>query len=233
MAIRYPPIAPPTGRTTLRELRLVVDLVAWTPRWLALRRAPATSPRTVVLFPGFGAGERSMAVIAAYLRRLGHRACGWGQGRNSGRVPKLLAKVGERVVALTDDLGEPLVAVGWSLGGYIARELARELPERFHRVVTLGSPVVGGPRFTAVAPWYRARGFDLDDIEQRVAERYRTPLRVPVSAIYSKRDGVVAWQACIDSWSPDVRHIEVSETHVGLGFSPRVLAVVGSEVSGG
>jgi hypothetical protein len=40
----------------------------------------------------------------------------------------------------------------------------------------------------------------------------------------------VAWQACIDRWSPNVRHIEVSETHVGLGFSPRVLAIVASEV---
>jgi hypothetical protein len=67
-------------------------------------------------------------------------------------------------------------------------------------------------------------------MEQAVADRYATPLRVPVTAIYSKRDGIVAWQACIDRWSPNVRHIEVSETHVGLGFSPRVLAIVAGEV---
>jgi len=66
-----------------------------------------------------------------------------------------------------------------------------------------------------------------------VADRYATPLRVPVTAIYSKRDGIVAWQACIDRWSPNVRHIEVSETHVGLGFSPRVLAIVADEVDQG
>ena len=58
----------------------------------------------------------------------------------------------------------------------------------------------------------------------------RDYFRVPVSAIYSRRDGIVAWQACIDRWSPDVRHIEVSETHVGLGFAPRVLATVAQEV---
>jgi hypothetical protein len=53
---------------------------------------------------------------------------------------------------------------------------------------------------------------------------------VPVTAIYSRRDGVVAWRACIDTWSPRVRHIEVSETHVGPGFAPRVLAIVADEV---
>ena len=66
----------------------------------------------------------------------------------------------------------------------------------------------------------------IDALEQAVADRYATPLQVPVTAIYSKRDGIVAWQACIDKWSPDVRHIEVSETHIGLGFSPRVLGLV-------
>jgi hypothetical protein len=30
-----------------------------------------------------------------------------------------------------------------------------------------------------------------------------------------------------------VHHIEVSETHVGLGFSPRVIAIVAGEVDQG
>jgi hypothetical protein len=90
--------------------------------------------------------------------------------------------------------------------------------------------VIGGPRYTATAEWYRSQGYDLAAMERAVADRYAVPLRVPVTAIYSKRDGVVAWQACIDKWSPQVRHIEVSETHVGLGFAPRVLALVAQEI---
>jgi hypothetical protein len=43
-------------------------------------------------------------------------------------------------------------------------------------------------------------------------------------------DGIVAWQACIDKWSPDVSHVEVDETHVGLILSPRVLAIVADEI---
>jgi pimeloyl-ACP methyl ester carboxylesterase len=121
------------------------------------------------------------------------------------------------------------VIVGWSLGGFIAREYAREHPEQVRRVITLGSPVIGGPRYTATAERYRAQGHDLDELERAVMQRYATPLRAPVSAIYSKRDGIVAWQACVDRWSPDVRHVEVGETHVGLVLSPRVLAVVAEE----
>lgn len=131
---------------------------------------------------------------------------------------------------MTDELGEPLVAVGWSLGGYLAREVAREIPDRFRKVITLGSPIIGGPRFTAAAGWYLSHGFDLDQIEREVADRYRTPLVVPVVAIYSKRDGIVSWEACIDRWSPGVRHIEVDSTHLGLAFSPQVLDIVAGEV---
>jgi hypothetical protein len=94
----------------------------------------------------------------------------------------------------------------------------------------LGSPVVGGPRFTRIAAWYRLRGHDLAQLERQVAERYAKPLRVPVVALYSRRDGVVAWQACIDHWSPRVRHVEVAETHLALGFAPRVLQIVAEEL---
>jgi hypothetical protein len=57
-------------------------------------------------------------------------------------------------------------------------------------------------------------GLDVDELEAAVAQRERArPLRVPVTAIYSRRDGVVAWRACIDSTNADVEHVEVSSTH--------------------
>jgi pimeloyl-ACP methyl ester carboxylesterase len=173
-----------------------------------------------------------MRVMEAFLRRRGHRARDWGLGLNTGDARQLRSKL-ERVVEETIAAhGESVVLVGWSLGGYIAREYAREHPQGVRKIVTLGSPVIGGPRYTATAEWYRSKGHDLSEIERAIKDRYATPLRVPVTAIYSKRDGVVAWQACIDKWSPNVRHIEVSETHVGLGFAPRVLAIVADEIEG-
>jgi pimeloyl-ACP methyl ester carboxylesterase len=235
MTIRYEPIAPPGLLGTLQELRLPLDAALWAPQWLMQRatqkRQPAAEPQTVLVLPGFGADHRSMWVLSAYLRSQGHTVSDWGLGRNTGRVPELLEAMDGRLQTLARQAGRPVALVGWSLGGYLAREMARNAPDAVRQVVTLGSPVIGGPRFTAVAPWYRIRGQDLESIEREVAERFNTPLRVPVTAVYSKRDGVVAWQACIDHWSPQVQHIEVAETHLGMGVAPAVLAIVGEALA--
>jgi pimeloyl-ACP methyl ester carboxylesterase len=230
MTIEHEPIKSPDTRRALQELWLPLDAVRWAPAWLALKRQRTAHPQTVLLLPGFGATHRSWVVMGAYLRRVGHDVHDWGLGRNTGLVSKLLPAVSARVEKLVADAGHPVMLVGWSLGGYLARELARDHPERVRKVITLGSPVIGGPRYTAVGSWYQSKGYDLDAIERGVAARFATPLRVPVTAIYSKRDGVVAWQACIDHWSANVRHIEVSETHLGMGFSPRVLSIVAEEL---
>ena len=231
MTIDYEPITPPGRLDALQELRLPVDMLRWAPSLLTMKARPAAHPRTAILLPGFGAGPRSMRVMESFLRRRGHRVRDWGLGVNNGDARKFRVQLESIVGQSIATYGEPVVLVGWSLGGYIAREYAREHPEGVRRIVTLGSPVIGGPRYTATSEWYRLRGHDLAEMERAVKSRYATPLRVPVTAIYSKRDGIVAWQACIDKWSPDVRHVEVSETHIGLGFSPRVLGLVADEIA--
>jgi pimeloyl-ACP methyl ester carboxylesterase len=230
MDIRYQAIAPPGRLDALKELRLPLDALRWAPTWLSMKSTRAAEPRAVILLPGFGAGPGSMRVMEGFIRRRGHRVRDWGLGRNTGDVKKLRASLERTVRTSLDAAGETVTLVGWSLGGYIAREYAREHAGEVRKVITLGSPVIGGPRYTATASWYREQGHDLEQIEQAVRERYRTPLDVPVTAIYSRRDGVVAWQACIDKWSPRVEHVEVNETHVGLGFAPRVLAIVAEAI---
>lgn len=230
MTIDYEPIMPPGKLGVMQELRLPVDMLRWAPSLLRLKSRRTAHPHTAILLPGFGAGPRSMRVMESFLRRRGHRVRDWGLGVNNGDARKFRAQLGHIVEQSIAAYGEPVVLVGWSLGGYIAREFAREHPAGVRRIVTLGSPVISGPRYTATSEWYRSQGHDLAAMERAVKDRYAMPLRVPVTAIFSKRDGIVAWQACIDKWSPDVRHVEVSETHVGLGFSPRVLGLVADEV---
>jgi pimeloyl-ACP methyl ester carboxylesterase len=220
------PIRPPGPGDLLRELRLPIDALRWVPEFVSSRPRRARHPATVLLLPGFGTGPRAMHVLEAYLRGCGHRVRDWGLGHNTGDAQRLRIALEPTVRALVERHGEPVSLVGWSLGGFIAREYARERPDEVRAVVTLGTPVIGGPRYTATARRYRAQGHDLDEIERAVMKRYETPLEVPVTAIYSKRDGIVAWQACIDRWSPRVRHVEVEETHLGLVFSPRVRAIV-------
>ena len=200
-------------------------------------RSLASQPRgngePVVVLPGFGASDNSTFVLRSYLGLLGYDARGWGLGRNAGDVRGYVLRMIELAQKLAAEHRIPVRLIGWSLGGVIARETARERPDLVARVVTLGSPVVGGPKYTLVAETYRRQGFDLDAIEAAVAERNRVPIRVPVTAIYSRYDGVVAWRACVDEASASAEHIEVVTTHLGLGFAPDVYRIIAQRLARG
>jgi pimeloyl-ACP methyl ester carboxylesterase len=219
----------PTG--LLGEARGLLELPKLLIEFPALARQPRGRGQCVMVLPGYGAGDASTAVLRAYLRSLGYRPQGWGLGRNHGEVPDLLPRVVERLEALAREEGGAIRLIGWSLGGYLAREAARERPRAAHQVITLGSPVVGGPKYTVVAGAYRRRGIDLDAIEAEVVARNRQPLETPVTAVYSRSDGVVAWQACIDHHSKNVEHVEVETTHLGLGFSPGVFQIIAERLA--
>ena len=147
-------------------------------------------------------------------------------GRNTGDVAVLLPQLVSLVEEMHREDGQPVRLVGWSLGGYLVREVARERPALVRQVITLGSPVVGGPKYTTVGHAYRRQGIDVDQVERIVDARGAVPIRVPITAIYSKADRIVAWQACIDERSPNVEHVEVRSTHLGLGISAVVFEVV-------
>lgn len=184
-------------------------------------------PTPVAVFPGFSAGDLSTFVIRRYLQNAGYRVHRWRLGVNRGRVPALIPKVVSRTELLFQRYQQPVSLVGWSLGGVLAREVARERPELVRSVVTLGSPVIGGPKYTRAAPFYeRVLGEDLDAIERAVEERNRIPISVPLTAIYSRRDTVVNWEACIDHYNEHCEHIEVDASHLSLGFDPKVLQLV-------
>jgi len=180
----------------------------------------------VLVAPGFATDDGGTASLRGFLGSIGYRVVGWGLGRNDGRVPRLIPALADRTEAFAELSGRPVRLVGWSLGGYLVREVARERPSVVDRVVTLGAPIVGGPAYTASAPVYRRRGYDLDAIAAQVERREAEPIRVPIDAVYSRSDGVVAWRACVDKVSPDVRHHEVVSSHLGLVASATVFRLV-------
>ena len=185
----------------------------------------------MLVFPGFGAGDLSTYAIRRYLRASGFRPRPWRLGVNRGDVAALIPKVVERAGEAYREAGrEPISIVGWSLGGVLAREVARDRPDLIHSVVTMAAPI-RGPRYTRVAAFYeKVLKQDLDHIELLIDERDQTRIRTPVSALYSRRDRVVQWWSCIDSLHQHVRHIEVDCSHLGLGFDPRVLRIVAEEL---
>jgi esterase/lipase len=222
----------PKRSAIIREAMGLLEPARLGLRYGKLKRLPRGDGQTVLMLPGFGTTDHWLWPLARYLKFLGYNVTGWGLGRNTGRVQQLVPRIVDRIDRLATDNAEKLSLVGWSLGGYIAREAARERPAVVERVITFGSPVVGGPKYTATSRHYLKNGFDLDKIEAQVAERDAVPLRVPITAIYSKRDGIVAWQACIDHVNEQVEHIEVNASHLGMGMSPDVFEIVARRLSG-
>jgi len=221
----------PDRRAAWGEAAGLLELPRLLLRAPSLARAPRGDGGPVMVLPGFATGDGATSILRGYLSFLGHDVHPWGLGRNDGDVPRLLPLLVSRVAALRSSTGLPVRLVGWSLGGYLAREVSREIPSDVDRVVTLGAPVVGGPKYTLAARAYRRRGADMDAIEAAVDARESVPLTRPVSAIYSRRDGVVAWQACVDERNACVDHVEVSSTHLGLAFSPDVYLLVATHLS--
>lgn len=225
------PIRPPSRRASLLEGLTAFEPARFAANSLRVARQPRGDGRAVVVLPGFGAGDGSTAPMRGYLRSLGYDALGWGLGRNGGDVQALTVAMLGRVDRLAERAGTKVPLIGWSLGGVIAREVARERPDLVEQVITFGSPVVGGPKYTRVGEVYRRRGANLDQIEAIVDQRNRRPITVPVTAIYTRTDGIVAWRACIDRLSPDVEHVEVRTTHLGLGVHHEVFIEVASRLA--
>lgn len=222
MSDRPPKLNRPSPFGLIGEARLPFELATLALLSPSLLSAPRGDGHAVVLCPGFGASGDSMWPLRSFLRRLGYDALDWGQGSNGGQVDAYVAALVAEV-----DAGrfgaEAVSVVGWSLGGVIARELARERPDAVRQIVTMGTPVIGGPKYTAVGDVFaRQEQIDLDEFEHEVHRRNLLGLKPPITAIYSKSDGVVAWRATQDIYNPQTRHVEVVSSHAGLGFNARV-----------
>ena len=133
-------------------------------------------------------------------------------------IPYLCSRSVDRVRSLSVTLDSPLVLIGWSLGGYIAREVARELPNEVSQVVTFGTPIIGGAKYTATADNFRKNGLDLDWIEREIAKRESNPITQRITSIIGKYDGIITRAACEDAISPNIDTHEVCASHMGLGF---------------
>jgi pimeloyl-ACP methyl ester carboxylesterase len=201
-----------------RELLGIFDLVSLITHIPQINQLPKTGKgETILVLPGYGTDDTIMAPLRKFLTHLGYNAKGWGLGENHGNVPQLLEEVKELIINLHKESNQKVILIGWSLGGYIGREAAREHQNLVSKVITLGSPIIGGPKYTSIGDLYSKRyNIDLELLEREIDERFQTPLEIPLYSIYSKNDNIVSWEACIDKYSPYITNQEVNSSHIGL-----------------
>lgn len=233
------PSTPPSCRSpsrlaTLMEVRAPLEWASLLVRAPQLAMAPKGDRRPLMLIPGYRADESSMRPLGRYLSYLNYDVYGWGFGRNRGEVENDIRRVGGRCEELYDALdGKAVTLIGWSLGGVAAREAARLYEPVVREVITMGTPIIGGPKYTAVGERFaRKANIDLDKFEREVHERNSIGIKQPVTSIYSKFDGVVGWRASVDVYNEQARNIRVSGSHFGLGGNARVWRLIADTLAG-
>jgi triacylglycerol lipase len=224
------------GRLALasRQARRVRKSTPYTGRTARLPADP------VLLVPGFMAGDATLGFMARALRQQGFRTYRSHMHANVGCTLNAAAQLETRLESIAIRRGTRVQVVGHSLGGMLARGLAVRRPDLISGIVTMGSPMLAPGAHHAVL----TRGVDmlvrlsragLPGLmsEECVAgtcarqsfdeSRERIPADVAFTAIYSKRDGIVDWRACVD---PEAAAVEVTASHVGMAVDPRVIAQV-------
>ena len=198
-----------------------------------LHRAPRGDGHPVLVLPGLLGADASTAVLRTFLRGLGHRAYGWGLGRNYGPNDRIMTRMPRLLAELADEHNSAVSLVGWSLGGIYARELARNRPDLVRQVITMGSPFAQAhdrqSRAQGVFDWHaRKRGLH-PSVPTR--QTLALPVDVPVTAVYSQRDGIVDWQACVESPGHQSQNVRVRCSHLGFGHDPAVLWLLADRLS--
>jgi pimeloyl-ACP methyl ester carboxylesterase len=186
------------------------------------------------------AGDQSLSVLAGWLRRRGARTAGAGMVLNTDCAERAVGGIESRLRQLAKGSEGRVVLIGQSRGGELARVVALRNPDLVSTLVMLGAPVlnplsVGTAVLGAVRSVARLGDlgvpgmFSSECSNGQCCAAFRADLRAPLPpgmravSIYSRSDGIVSWEACLD---PSAEHVEVESSHTGMSVNPRVYRVL-------
>lgn len=239
--------ARPQVRAVLQEASVLTEAGRYAIASREARRARRSTPYTgrrvvrsadpVLLVPGFLAGDTTLAFMARSLRQQGFRTYRSHIHANVGCTLNAAARLESRLESIALRRGTRVQIVGHSLGGMLARGLAVRRPDLVSGIITLGSPMLApGAHHSLLGlgvdvlvrlsraglPGLMSEDCVAGSCAQQSFTESREPLPADVAftAIYSKRDGICDWRACVD---PSATAIEVTASHVGMAVDPRVI----------
>ncbi len=206
---------------------------------------PRGDGRPILLIPGFTAGDWSLGTLARWLGRIGYKPYLSGIDLNVGCPRRKVELVGWRAEKIARETGERVTIIGHSLGGVLGRAIAASNPAIVREVVALGSPIRNGwtgvhdqvrPAMQAIQTFWQTfssapENCGTMECSCGIAEAVfaPTPPRGRFSSIYTRRDEIVQWEACIDDKGDNY---EVSGLHVSLIVNREVYRILGAILAG-
>src|SRR3954451_4642885 len=232
MSVAAQTLRPPSRTLMFLEGRAIHELGAFIGAFPLLSLAPRGDGHPVLVLPGLVASDTSTRPLRSFLKNRGYAVSGWGQGRNLGLRDGVQRSMVDQVHELTDTHRRKISVVGWSLGGVYARQLAKMMPDRVRSVITLGSPFSGHPKATNAWRVYEmASGRSADEQDDGFGGSLADTPPVPTTAIFSRTDGICAWQGCMEKTSAWSENIEIESSHCGMGHHPAAVYAVADRLA--
>lgn len=217
--------AAPSFRLLASEIRYLPDLVLARRKPVTVERRDVGQGAPVMTLPGFCANDDSMKQMRFNLNAAGFAAKRWKLGRNLGAKLDTMERINARVKEIADKEGRAVNLVGWSLGGIMAREYARNHPDHVASVVTMGSPFSGSLKANHAWRLYQlVAGHKIDNMPMPIDPGLKPP--VPTFALWSSRDGVIAIASARgEAHQSDVIR-EIDCGHLGFAFEATAIDAV-------
>ena len=232
------PVISPPSLTLLgtEPWRAAMEFLAFKANELKPKKTPpAGDGHPVIIFPGLATDGSAVAPLRDYCESLGYTAIDWGKGYNTGPkgdIAPWLADLALHTAELLQHHQDTATLIGWSLGGLYAREIGKLLAPRVRQVITIGTPFNADADHTNVGWLFRLLSGASTVMDPALSKRLRTPPPLPTTSIYSRSDGVVAWETCCHAkTSRQVQDIEIDGSHIGMGWNPAVLNVVADRLA--
>ncbi|UAB79707.1 alpha/beta fold hydrolase [Erythrobacter sp. SCSIO 43205] len=220
----------------LSEGRAVFEFGAFFASRAYLATLPKGDGHSVMTLPGFMATNNSTVPMRNLLKSLGYDAHGWDSGRNIRVNEELITKLEDQVDRLFEASGRKISLIGWSLGGVLARELAKLRPDKVRLVMSLGSPITDDRAHTNASRLFEFfNGSEPEEIRDGQFNGLDVAPPVPTTSILTKTDGVVHWRGSVQdpekaSGAP-TENIRVFASHLGLGVNPSVMIAMADRLA--
>jgi len=197
-----------------------------------LKKLSEGDGHSVLVFPGFGATDLATLPLRNLLDELGYDAYGWGLGANILFDQSTEAEMVNLVNSVAEKSGRQVSLIGWGLGGLYVREVAKECLDSVRCVISLGSPVSGQLHtHTNSSGLLNLLGGEPGSIQPDKRRKLYLPPNVPTTSIYSKSDGIVAWESSMQKSYEHTENIEIPASHMGLGVNPLTVIAIADRLA--